>query len=457
MAFDLSLPPIPPNGFPDEDEDPIILSDDMQSVQGSVEVSIPQRNESKAHTSERANEQRPLHERLSTTRNDGCSTAYERAAAKYDFKERFQANEYVSIPGKPLFLPRNRRFSWDEVRYAENPCISCTRINESRPKEAPLLPCLASTRFDRCVFCVCTNPSGFCSVGNELRASKDVSRMQYPQTAHPYMQQWQSQLWENDSPYADSSYAGHSYRAAYDRASSSYNNSTRRSSEYDRGDIRYYDSVDSRKRKRRSSSRDTTSVSIQPSNIQPSTIQPSIIQPSTKTTAIDRQTNHVTDSAAVDALFPNVNNEVIETINSDADTTLDEAHAQSHVKDNSKARGSFSTVASTPPLDLSNEDEISCMLNQIDGWTRGKEELKDKIHQFQEKYSRKESETEKLEKENERLSQSADKWKDLYKKEKLKNEELEEQIKTIQSRNGSEKLEKLKNDVRAAFDQYELA
>jgi hypothetical protein len=457
MAFDLSLPPIPPNGFPDEDEAPIVLSDDAQSVQESVELSIPQRNESTVPTPERANEERPLRERLSFTRNDGRSTPYERAAAKYDFKEHFQANEFVSIPGKPLFLPRNRAFSWNEVRYAEHPCRCCSIINESRPKEAPLLPCLATLRFDRCVYCVSTNQGDSCSVGEDLRASRVRSQMQYPQTALPHMH-----LWENDS-----SYRGHSYRTAHNYAlSSSYNNRTGRSSEYDHGDIQHYDSVDNRKRKRRSSIRESSPIGS--GSRQSRTTRPldaplieasSDIQPPPKTTAIDHEANRVSDSAAaaVDAFFPNVNNEAIETINSNADPILNGAHPQSPSNVNSKARVSFLTIASTPPLADSNDDELSCMLNQIDGWVRGKEEFKDKILQLQDRYNRRESEMEKLQNKNEQLSQSADKWFNQFKKAESENEELKDQLKTIQSRNGNEELEKLKNDVLAAFDQYELA
>lgn len=136
-------PPLPPNGFPDEDDPPIPLEEYLRSLHKEKESEV----------------EKSLRERISHSRNDHIESAYEQAKKQYDLTQEWKMNDRITLPGQPLFRPGDYRFSWYNVTYAEEECNSCKAINQSRPRNQPRLPCLATHLFSRCVFCVCQKGS----------------------------------------------------------------------------------------------------------------------------------------------------------------------------------------------------------------------------------------------------------------------------------------------------------
>ncbi|PWN31642.1 uncharacterized protein FA14DRAFT_182433 [Meira miltonrushii] len=180
--FDIGPPPIPVNGFPDDDddEDPMSPTEYAQASKEHITESLPQEKSSTSGITENNNEQRPLIDRVSSPRSYRGMKAYKRAAKWWDLSEEFQVNNHVLLPGKPKFQPTSPRFSWNDVRLTREECGSCRFINSNRPEGMPTLPCLEVPYFDRCVSCISTNSLSICRLHDKGHQSRNDD-LQVPQ------------------------------------------------------------------------------------------------------------------------------------------------------------------------------------------------------------------------------------------------------------------------------------
>lgn len=431
---DVEPPPIPPNGFPD-DESP---AKSTKETQPSKERTI----QSHIHTE---SEQNPSIERASSPRNRLDLMVYENAARQYDLEREYRPNEHVRLPGKPKFVPKGDKISWKFVRYAKESCSSCNNINKNRPNGEPELPCLASPILDRCVFCHCTKnmPSNPCNVRpshETLHSSVAENSSQTPQ-----QERNQRQLSHGDTN-------GHAKSSLNDNRSRRYSEQLSREQEHSR----FNDQTSGNKRKR--SDRDEGSE--RGSSLARKEADKACIQTSSDASAYESPTQNDTPSTSaivngidlvvegttVDTIFSNVNTIPTNGGNHVQTVRFDVVQASTLEPAGVNTGESSSTTTLTPLLEHSDDDDD----DEDDGILRlnlafqkvvknlqlkrkkEKQDSQELAVQLQERYNRINKDVEKFKEENEKLAQDKERLQRENKKLKEENDKLKHKDKDSQ-------------------------
>ncbi|PWN31639.1 uncharacterized protein FA14DRAFT_182430 [Meira miltonrushii] len=469
---DVEPPPTPPNGFPDDDEAPLSRAEDAQTPKERFTESGAQKDALSSRITQRENGQRPSIGTLSSSsnRNHDGVRAYYHAANWYVMTGAYWVNDYVRLPGRPDFGPKSSTFSWENVRLAQHPCPSCKYINKSKPVGYPVLPCLASTDLDRCVFCHCTNnrPTSPCNVrprGDYRHSSVDGNRSR---NDFSLMRNWD----RTQRPY--------SYVDTYDRAGSSSNdNRTRRYSEIlPNGSETSRANEQSNGQKRRRSEKDegserrsspirkeATQARMQP----PSEVHvyeaPTQNDPSSTPTSVNG-TSSTSEDPAVGLLFPNENANSFGTKGADQKQATVPAVVQASSPETVavKTCGSFCTSAAIPPPQQADDNDADNDVMQLlkkahqkmeSGRlkeTKEKEDLKQMASQLQDRYIRINKDLEKLYEKNEELIQENETL-------KQDNQELKDGMENLkqESENLRDTLRNVRREVSKALAGLETS